>query len=206
MANARFTQFYYTKHTMPILLDCNFAVGSTGAVGTLKGPGITSVTRLSVGRYKILLQDNYYKFFGFSSFVASPVSGSNVAVTAIAPGTVYVITVVGTTTTAQWITAGVPVGITPAVGVAFLAAATSAGTGQVKIVGVSGVSAVEIIGDSSVTLNPIGQGSPGGYVVIQCLGATDASTTTMIPADPASGSNLQISLYLSNSSVLVQGE
>ena len=206
MANARFTQFYYTKHTMPILIDGNFAVGSSGAVGTLKGPGITSVTRLSAGRYKILLQDNYYKFFGLSSFVAAPVSGSDVAVTAISPGTVYVITAVGTTTTAQWITAGVPQGITPAVGVTFLAAATSSGTGQAKVVGVSGIAAIEVLGNPSTTLNPIGQGSPGGYVVIQCLGATGAGDTTLIPADPASGSNLQFSLYLSNSSVLVAGE
>lgn len=204
MANARFTQFFYTKHTMPILLDCNFEVGGTGAVGTLKGPGITGVTRLAAGVYKISLQDNYYKFFGISSFIASPLSGSNVAATALTPGVVYEITALGTTTTANWVTAGVPANITPAVGVAFLAAATSSGNGTAKILGVSGIAAIEVVGDPNVTI--AAAGGSGGYVVVKCLGATAAGDTTLVATDPASGSNLQVSLYLSNSSVLVAGE
>lgn len=37
----------------------NFAVGATGAVGTLTAKGVTSVTRNSAGNYTILLDDNY---------------------------------------------------------------------------------------------------------------------------------------------------
>lgn len=204
MANRRFTQFFYTPHMVPVLIDCNIAIGATGAVGTLAGTGISAVTRLAAGIYKIAFQDNYNRLYGMEAALQAPVSGSNVAVTAISPGTVYQITVLGTTTTAQWVTAGVPVGVTPAVGVSFLAAATSAGTGQVKILGASGIASVELVGDSNTQLSPI---NPiGGYVVVKCLGATDASTTTLIATDPANGSKLYLQFYLSNSSVVVQGE
>lgn len=207
MANRRFTQFNYSMHMMPVHLDCNIAIGATGAVGTVVGPGIYAVTRLAAGIYKIQFQDNYYKLFGMDSVIQSPVTGSNVAVTAITPGSVYQITVIGTTTTAQWVTAGLPVGTTPAVGQVFLAAATSAGTGQAKLLGVSGISAVELIGDSNTQLGPLGLPQyQGGYAVIKCLGATDASTTTLIATDPANGSKLYLDFYLSNSSVVVQGE
>lgn len=40
----------------------NFAVGSTGAVGTTVGKGITSVTRNSTGQYTILLDGTYNAF------------------------------------------------------------------------------------------------------------------------------------------------
>jgi hypothetical protein len=197
---------FYAPHVFPCLVDVNFAVGASGAVGTTKGPGVTSVTRLSAGRYRIKLQDNYTKFFAAYGCVSAPVSGSDVAVTAITPGVVYQITVLGTTTTAQWVTAGLPVGLTPAVGQTFLAAATSAGTGQVKVIGVSGISGVEVMGASNVSLALQPASAQGGYIDFQCLGATDASTTTLIPTDPASGSLVSVSLYLGNSSIVVQGE
>lgn len=206
MANRRLTQFFYTPHMMPVLIDGNVAIGATGAVGTTNGPGISSVTRLAAGVYKIKLQDNYFKFYGMDATFKAPVTGSNVLATAFSPGTVYEITALGTTTTANWVTAGVPVGITPAVGVSFLAAATSAGTGTAKAIGNSGISAVEVVGLSNTQLGPVGAGNQGGYVVIQTLAAMDATTTTMIPTDPANGSILYVSLYLSNSSVVVQGE
>lgn len=207
MANARFNQFMYSKHAMPIMLDCNIAIGATGAVSLLKGSAVYAVTRLAVGTYKVQFQDNYYKLYSMRHAIKAPVSGGNVAVTAIAPGTVYEITVVGTTTTAQWITAGVPAGTTPAVGVAFLAAATSAGSGQAKVIGVSGISCVELVGVTNNQLGPTGRPAlQGGYAIVQCLGSTSSSVTTLVPADPASGSTLYLEFYLSNSSVLVNGE
>lgn len=206
MANTRYTQFFYTKHMMPVLLDCNFTVGATGAVtaGTVKGPGVYAVTRLATGTYKVQFNDNYNKFYaGFSGFV-SDTTGST-AVGSISPGTVYIIASLGTTTTAQWVTAGVPAGITPAVGVAFLCAATSSGTGTCSTPVNSGITKVEVIGLPNTTIAPLGQ-QQGGYVIVQTLGATDASTTTLIPKDPAEGSICYLSFYLSNSSVTVQGE
>lgn len=192
---------FYAPHVMPILTDCNIQIGGTGAVGTVVGPRISSVTRLAVGTYKIKFQDNYNALFGVQAMLQAPVSGSNVAVTGVTPGVVYQITVLGTTTTAQWVTAGVPAGITPAVGVAFLAAATSSGTGQVKILGASGVNTVEIVGVTNTQLAPTG-GSVymGGYVIVKCIGPTASGDTTPIAVDPASGSALYLQMYLSNSS------
>lgn len=196
----------WAPHVFPVIVDCNVAIGATGAVGTTNGPGVSAVTRLAAGVYKVKFQDNYNRIFGMQAIFNSPLTGSAVAVTAIAPGSVYVITSLGTTTTAQWVTAGVPAGITPAVGVSFLAAATSTGTGAGKLVGISGVDAVELIGDSNTQFGPIGSANQGGYVVFQCLSSTSSSVTTAIPTDPANGSVMFLSFYLSNSSVVVQGE
>lgn len=200
MANTRFTQFLYTKHGKPTIIDLDIPIGATGAVGTVVGAGIKSVTRLVAGVYQINFSDNYNKYLGLIAELWSPVSGSNVAVTAITPTVVYTITVLGTTTTAQWVTAGVPVGITPAVGVTFAAAATSAGTGQVKVQGVSTIANVEVIGNPNTTISPIGLGSANGYIIIQTLAATSSSVTTFVATDPANGSTLSLAIYFSDTS------
>lgn len=200
---------FYAPHSMPILLDLNFQVGASGAVGTLVGPGITSVTRLSAGVYKVKMQDNYNKFFGMQHWLQAPVSGADVAAGALTPGVIYQITALGTTTTAQWVTAGVPAGIAPAVGLAFLAAATSAGTGTAKILGSSGITSIEVVGVSNTQLAPgvyLGAPYQGAYIIVKCLGPTATADTAAIATDPASGSVLGLSIYLSNSSVTVMGE
>ncbi len=206
MANRRMTQFFYTNHAMPVLIDCNFAVGATGAVSDLKGTGVTSVTRLAAGIYKVKLADNYFKFYGAKASFKAPTSGSGVALASITPGLVYQITSLGTSTAAQWITAGLPRGITAAVGQTFLAAATSGGTGEGQLLTTSGIVNVEVLGDTNTQLGPIGVGNQGGYVVLKCLGATATADTALVAADPASGSRMFIELYLSNSSVVVSGE
>jgi len=206
MANRRFTQFFYTPHMMPVLLDLNVAIGGSGAVGTVKGPGISSVTRLAAGIYKIKLQDNYNRYYGIESSFLGPVTGSDVPAGSLVTGTLYVITALGTTTQAQWEAAGVPAGVTAAVGVSFVAVATTSGTGTAKAVGSSGVNAVEVAGQPTLQLGPQGVANQGGYIIIKCIGVTSSSDTTPIAVDPASGSTLFLQIYLSNSSVQVQGE
>jgi hypothetical protein len=156
--------------------------------------------------YKIKFQDNYNRFFAAYPCISAPVTGLDIAAGSLTPGAVYEITAVGTTTTAQWVTAGVPVGITPAVGVTFLCAATSAGNGTAKAVGVSGIASMEVVGDPNTTLAPQPATAQGGYVVVKFLAATDASTTTLVATDPAEGSRVSVAIYLGNSSVLTQGE
>jgi hypothetical protein len=201
MANRYFTQFFYTPHKMPVLLDCNVVIGSTGAVGTIKGPGIAGVTRLSAGVYQIKLQDNYNRYFMGSWGFVAPTTGSTVNDGSFVTGTTYVITAVGTTTAAEWLAAGVPAGITPDVGVVFKAAsAGAAGTGTVKALGSSGIFALEVLGNTNLMLGPSGAANQGGLVTIKCLNASGAAT------DPAAGSVMGLTFYLSNSSVTVQGE
>lgn len=199
--NRRLNQFMMSFHGKPVKLDVDIPIGATGAVGTLAGgQGITSVTRLVAGVYQINLSDNYKYYLGASFDVWSPVSGSNVAATALNVGSIYSITALGTTTQANWVTAGVPSTVTAAVGTAFKCAATSSGNGTAKIQGVSSIAAVEVIGNPNATIAS-NVGTSGGYIIIQCLAATGAGTTTLVATDPASGSTLSIELYLSDSSI-----
>lgn len=204
MANRSFTRSMYSLHAMPVALDCNVAIGATGAVGTIAGTGISGITRLDVGTYQIKLQDNYNRLYGLDATLQPPLTGSATDPHSETTGHVYQITTVGNT---DWTTAGVPAGVTPAVGVAFLLAAQPAtGTGRVKTIGVSGIQCVEIVGVTNTTIAPSGAANIGALITIQCLGATSSSVTTLIPTDPASGSVLYVQMLLSNSSLVVQGE
>lgn len=189
----------YNLHIMPVQLDMKIPIGASGAVGTLSSQGINSVTRLAAGIYRIQLQNNYNALLRMDAGLRGPVSGAAVAGGAFVTGTLYQIVSLGTTTQAQWVTAGLPSGITAAVGEVFVAVGAGAGTGTVKLVGPSGIQKVEQAGD-------LQQNQPfvypaGGYVMIQCLKATAAGDTTLIPGDPADGSVLQVRLLLSNSSI-----
>lgn len=207
MANSRFNQFMYSKHGMPVMLDVQIPIGATGAVGTLvSGAGISSVARNAAGVYQVNLIDPYNKFLGLKCDIRSPNSGSSILVASAGTvsGTTYVITILGTTTTAGWVSLGLPVGVTPAVGVAFKATATTtaSGTGavQVQLATGSGIGSVELIGSPALTLFPIGMGAANPYFIFQTLAATNSSTTTLVATDPADGSTLDLMIYLSNSS------
>lgn len=174
-------------------------IGATGAVGTVKGSGLLGVTRLDTGVYQLQFEDNYNRFLGLTAGFVSPVTGLSVSGGAFVAGTLYIITSLGTTTTAQWLAAGVPAGVTPAVGVAFVATGVGAGSGTVKAAGSSGVFAIEVAGNSNLTIANSEQGK-GAIVVIQCLDAAGALT------DPAEGSVLGFSAVFRNSSVKGKGE
>lgn len=154
---------------MPVSLDMSVSIGSSGAptIESGSGLGIQSITRLSAGKYRLRLDDNYMKLLMVNARMQSPV-GSPVVAGSLSPGSVYQIISLGTSTQANWVTAGVPEGIEAAVGVTFLCAATSSGTGTAGLLGSSGVMNVEIMGNNANML----QYSPGkgGYVDIQCMG------------------------------------
>ena len=226
MANTRFGQFFYTKHAMPVLIDCNFTVDATNANGIsgLKGGGVQAVymhtsTTPSAGNPNpangyvyVQLQDNYYKSFIGGCGLVTALSGSSILVASagVVASTTYVITILGTTTTAGWQSLGLPVGITPAVGVSFIATATAtaAGTGAVQVPHANGcgVNAFEWVGDGSLSLGPAGNGRGYPYLIGRFMGPTDSSTTTPIAVAPRALSVVSLKLYLSNSSVTNQGE
>lgn len=225
----------YSMHVSPVLIDCNFVVDSTNGNGlgirTLKGPAVqnvfmhTSVTpgagnsnpatpnqvivnpNPASGTIVIQLQDNYNRSFsGFRSIV-SPLSGASllVASAGLTAGVAYVITILGTTTVAAWHALGVPAGVTPAVGVAFIAAATSAlGTGAVQITAAAGssVASIESVGNSTLSIAPMPSANQGygAQFILQCRDYAGALVA------PANGSTISLSFYLSNSSIEVQGE
>lgn len=211
MANRYLTQFFYTFHKMPVLLDCNFIVDSTNGNGlgirSLKGPGIANVfmntsstpatgnPNPAPGVILLELQDTYFKYFGGFSGQVSPVSTSSTSTTANAA---QVITVLGTATLAQWQAVGFPIGNTPAVGAAFIptSSAVIGGSAQVASTVASGIDHIEVVGDPNQTIN-----APAGtnQIVLACY----LNTTLTAPSN---GTVINLTTYLSNSSVTFAGE
>lgn len=156
---------------MPVQLDAVISIGASGAPTIVSAPLISSITRLAAGQYRLQLNDNYAKLLDFRGSCISAQSGISVTAGSFVVGTVYRITALGNTTQAQWVAAGVPVGITAAVGVTFKAAAAGAGTGTAQTLASSGIASIELMSNSINMLNnqPF-QALNGGYVDFQCLG------------------------------------
>ena len=212
-------------HVMPVLLDCNFVVDSTNGNGlgirNLKGPTIANVfmhttaplvgsgnPNPAAGTIVVQLADNYNRSFSGFNAIVSPVSGT--PLTATTAGTPVIIVSLGTATAAQSLSdfraVGLPLGITPAIGVAFVptSSATIGHSAAVEIAAAagSGVMSIETLGDPNTTLSPDptqNQGF-GGQIILQTRNISGAI------AAPADGSVISIAMYLSNSSVQIQGE
>lgn len=234
MANRDFTQFFRTLHKYPVLLDCSFTVDADDAGGLgitgLKGPGVANVfmhtsatpgvgnngvtnPNPAAGTILVQLQDNYNKFFTSTFSIESPL-GTPVKVDAsdanLTAGVAYTITTVGSATAADWAALGLPAGITPAVGVSFVAIATGAGTSSTTYVAPtaaagSNIFSLEIVGDPNTTIAPnrLTQ-STGSQIILQCR--NDSSSDAPAIATPADGTVISLALLLSNSSVVIAGE
>lgn len=222
MANRLFTQFQYSLHKAPVLLDCNFIVdvanGNGLGIRSLKGPGIKAVymhtsaplmgsgnPNPAAGTILVQFQDTYFRSLSGGSAIIAPVSGTPIVITAagahIVAGTPYVITQVGTSTLADWQAIGLPIGTIPAVGVAFIGSSTTGsgvGTGQVMVVKATGagIDHFETIGNPNLT---IGNSTQFPYMLINCM----LNTTKTQPSDETV---ISLQFLLSNSSIIVQGE
>ena len=217
---------FYSNAVQPVLLSLNFVVDSANGNGlglrSLKSNGYvssvfmhTSATPGTVegelnpnpanGFAIINLKNNYNAYMGGFSGMVSPVTGS--ALTSVTNHSVYVIVSLGTTTAAQWLAAGVPAGIVPAVGVAFVATKTGAigGSGAVKAPGVSGITAVEIVGDSNLGVSSNIATYNGQQIIVQFLAPSSSSVTTLVPTAPLDGSVVGMSILLDRSSVTIDG-
>lgn len=224
MANRNFlSNKLYQLEAYPVLLSCLFTVAAadTGGLGitNLNGAGIKSVfmhtsstpaggnPNPASGIIQVQLQDNYSRLLGVMSAVAAPTTGS--ALTSVTANVLYVINALGTATLAQFQAKGLPVGVTPTVGQAFIATATGTigGSASVKVSSVSGISDIELVGIPNTNLqNANSPVNGGGIVMLQCLAPTNSSTTTPIATAPADGTIIRLDFYLSNSSVTVQGQ
>lgn len=230
MANRRYTQFYYTGHNYPVQLDCSWTVDATNNKGVtgLTGAGILNVymhtsTTPAVGNpnpangYAIVqFQDNFNGYYFGGAQMQSPLSGSEISISGssvLTIGAVYVITTVGTSTAANWQAVGLPVGITPAVGVPFVASVTGGGTGtgKVKIAATAGstIEVIDIIGSPNTTITSTAANVPGisssSYMILRFLAATNSSTTTLVATAPVAGTIIKANFLFSNSRILNQG-
>lgn len=208
-----------------------FSVSGTGAApkgvsGTLVQQSITTGdTAATIGGLLATTIANLPSgISGVFSFTATGTTTVTVTSTASAPlagppaegviptGFTFALTKFNTNA-ACWAGVGLPRGIVPSVGASFIATSTgvSAGggsSGLVVIPSVSGVTNFEVVGDPNATLYPSPAGGsilPGGWLMVQCLGATDASTTTLIPKAPADNSVLGMQFLVEQSSVLISG-
>lgn len=194
MSNRRNNQFMYNPHNKATVLDCNFSVDSSNASGiaSLNASGRiksvfmhTSTTPAAGnpnpanGLIIVNLQDNYNSYYGGYSASSVAVTGSAIN-SGLSVGNVYQIVSLGTTTAAQWVTGGLAVGVTAAVGVSFIAAATSfSGTGTVKAVKYAGFSHVELVGNPNLMNNngaQIAGSGQGMQLIFACYGPSAALT------------------------------
>lgn len=193
----------YAPHVTPVLVDCRFQVAraDTGGYGItgLKGQGVSNVymhtsataatgnPNPADGGIVVHLADNFSQLYEFTAGIRTPVSGSDVKIdnSAMTAGVMYVITTLGNATLAKWQTIGVPKGVTPAVGVAFVAL-TNGGAGnvltskvQVIATAGAGINHVELVGDPQLTLAPIPQGGTpyvGGWLFFACMNSSFAGS------------------------------
>ena len=128
---------------------------------------------------------NYY-LNGYSQFISPSTGSIKIDNSALTAGQAYIITTLGDSTLAQWQAVGLPPGITPAVGVSFIATAVGAGantsTSRVSTPTSSGIYSVEQVGNPGVMLSSSNVSSNGGaWMLLQFM----APTLTMGAYTPA---------------------
>lgn len=185
----------YAPHVTPVLVDCRFVVDPANANGNgtsgLTGQGVqnvymhTSTTpsagnpNPAAGLIMVQLSDNFSQLYALEHTLTSPVVGGLTPTTSTSTtaNVINVIQILGTATLAQWRTVGLPAGITPAVGVAFIAtsAALIGGSAAVSLISATGtgISHIEVAGSPKTTLAPVpvgGSPNVGGLIMLSCFG------------------------------------
>lgn len=224
MSNRRDIQFTYNPHNKATVLDCSFIVDSTNGNGfglrslkksgriasvfmnTSSTPGTADNGQVNpnpiAGLIQVTLQDNYNAYLGGYSGFVSPLSGSSINIStgsSLTAGHLYVIVSLGTTTQAQWQAIGLSPSIQAAVGVSFIATATSGtGTGVVQTFATAGsnIDHIEVVGNANLMNNTLGATIvSGGIGMILQLACFKASALTA----PAAGTVIGLNFYLNNS-------
>lgn len=219
---------YYANVTKPMEVWCNFVVDAANGNGlgirTIKSNGYienvfmhTSASpgkgnggflnpNPAVGYIYVQFRNNFnYYLGGFSGQITPTTSNTT---TSLTTGNVYVITVVGTSTLANWQTAGLPPGLTPTVGQAFVSKITGSitGTGKVGLPGIPTTQVVTVIGDPNSTIaNSSIATNAGAIILLQVAAATNSSTTTLVAAAPADNTVISFSFNFDGSTVTIDG-
>lgn len=218
---------FYTNVCKPCDVNLNFVVDSTNGNGlgirspksngyvqsvfmhTTQTPGVVAgVTNPNpaVGYAMVTFTNNFNYYLGGFSGQITPLTSTST--TSTTTGNVYVITLLGTTTLAQWQAAGLPPGLTPAVGQAFVAKATGAigGTGHVGLPGEQVAPIVSVVGDPNSESNNSNIAVNGGAIIIlQFSGPTAAGNTALVATAPADGTVVGMTFKFDASSVTIDG-
>lgn len=222
---------YYSNIAKPIDVNMAFMVDSTNVnglgVSSLKSNGYvnnvfmhTSATpgvnngytnpNPAVGYILVQLKNNFNHYINNMTAMISSITAPTTAINSgLTVGDAYMITSLGNTTEAEWQSIGVPVGVTPAVGMSFIATAVGTGAGPTGTVGLpvaSGIQAVEVIGNPDVSIANSNVSKNGGaWVLLACYGATATADTALIPKAPLDFSVVTLCLRMDGSSVTVDG-
>lgn len=195
MGNAYRKQFWFSR--IPGITSCfgNITIGATGAVSSFSAPDVATsgITRLTTGIYTIKFNESFGGYMGFNWNVDPGVTGSAIAAGSLVTGTQYQITTLGTTTQANWVTAGLNTNYTAAVGVPFTAVGTTSGNGTATAVSKSSVASIEVVNPTALLrgTNP----GTGALMTIQTLDFANALV------DPADGSVIYFEFIFKNSSL-----
>lgn len=188
-------QALYSNIAKPCEVNLNFTVTPTNGLGitSLKSNGYvnnvfmhTSTTPTSnngtlnpnpASGYALIQMKQNFNYYignvqGFVSTTTGSIKVDNGATLTV--GNPYIITTLGDATAAQWTLVGVPAGITPAVGVSFIAIATGGGSGNTSTSRVStplgsGISSLEVIGNPNVMTTSNIASNSGQLVLVQFL-------------------------------------
>ncbi len=216
---------FYTNVVKPVEVNMAFTVTPTNGLGitSLKANGYvenvfmhTSTTPTANNGFTnpnpangyavIQLKQNFNTYLGMRwSFQVPTATDTKVDNSALTVGNPYVITTLGNTTAAQWLTLGVPAGVTPAVGVAFVAllvgvaGEANTSTSKVQIPGGAAIVKAEMIGNPNVAVTSNIASNAGQQLIIQF------SSATATVAAPTTASICSLQLYFDASSVTIDG-
>lgn len=217
----------YTNVTKPQEVWCNFIVDAANGNGlgvrSIKSNGYvesvfmhTSSTPGTVfgftnpnpapGYALIRFKNNFNYYLGGVNGQITPTTSNTTS--SLTAGNVYVITVLGTTTTAQWQTAGLLPGLTPTLGQSFVSKITGSitGTGRVGLPGIPTTQVVTVVGDPNASIsNSSIANNAGAQIMLQFAAATNSSTTTLVAANPADNTVVGLQFCFDGSSVTIDG-
>lgn len=214
---------YYSNIVKPIEIDIQFTVNNARPTGiqSLKSNGYveavfmrtTSATTATLynpnaGYLAVHMKQNFNHYLG-GSVQLNATSASNVSTSStLTVGQPYIISSVGTMSTAQWDQIGLPPGFTPTIGQAFVATsgvyqgfATAAGT--VTTPSNSSVDLLEVIGVTDTEINNSNVGTnAGAWVYFQFIAS---SANASVVTAPRNGTVVSLSTVWDGSSVTVDG-
>lgn len=208
----------YSNIVKPVKVDLSFVVAATNGLGvtSLKSNGYvnnvfmhTSTTPTANNGYTnpnpaagiavIQLRNNFNAYLGSTySVTSTSQTSTKIDNSALTAGLIYVISIVGDATLAKWQSIGLPVGVTPAVGVAFVATAVGTGsnalTSRVQVPSQSGVDSIEFFGNPILTANSNVNSNSGMYLLAQFM-ANSFTAGAYTPAGTVSAPVLTMNSY-----------
>lgn len=239
MASRLFKQFLYSFNPMLTMIEGSFQIGTGGNViaNSVVGQGMAASSTLAVqqkggGIYQVTLQDDYYRLVSLNTTIMPPLASRAVpdgSSAVLVVGKAYQI--IDPSTSTNWYTLGLPVGLTPTSGMPFVAtsgasntpgsSAAQVGSGTMALIGTPNINSVSVLPQINLELSPTsgitffptsaGGGNminytapvsaPGSYIWLQTYNSSSGQ-----PVAPTSGTIIRYQLFLRNSSQLLAGE